>query len=593
MNLNVHKKNYEKIFLIITIIFFFTFNLDKLSYGLPYFWNPDELEFQNSILGTLFFVTDLFDKSYNPLYVSILNAFLILKYIFINELLINSLSLSEIKSKIYFNTEIFIFYGRLASLTITTFSIFFLYLIFKKLKISFIVYSILLITFSSSLVAFNLSTIMGKNSSNLLIYLIQIYFLIKYLIKIQKFSFKSYIYFSILASIAWGVNYWPAFISLYAVTILHYKKYKISKIFYYAIFILIFIIFGPYLNILYVDMTPFDHLSHTDGEQKIEVLSFINSSIARAFTSLKTIFSLDKNCLLLIFSLPFFILNKKINFKKEFWIIFFLSVEPIILFGLTGTLVPQVRYFGGIICVILILVGIIYNNFYKLNFKFFIIIFLILNTYFIYDNFHKINKINKVISKKNTFKIFNDQIKIDKKKILYLVNLNFQENLDNIKYYKNVYRKNLIIKNSISDKFYKNILNKNKIIENSKNIKIINPELKENIIYHNYTLFPIKDFNVFFNTIKNDFDYIVVESSPTSYLSDQILQKKINEYVKDNFQLEYSLFKNNKNFLVYQQSVIHHFSNSLTRHDVNMKNYNRNLEVVYGGNYSIYKINNN
>ena len=37
-------------------------------------------------------------------------------------------------SKIYFNPELFLFYGRLASLTISSVSIFVLYLIFKKLK---------------------------------------------------------------------------------------------------------------------------------------------------------------------------------------------------------------------------------------------------------------------------------------------------------------------------------------------------------------------------------------------------------------------------------------------------------------------------
>jgi hypothetical protein len=48
---------------------------------------------------------------------------------------------------------------------------------------------------------FNISTIMGKNSCNLLIYLIQIYFLIKYLLKIEKFNIKSYLIFGILAAL--------------------------------------------------------------------------------------------------------------------------------------------------------------------------------------------------------------------------------------------------------------------------------------------------------------------------------------------------------------------------------------------------------
>ena len=130
----------------------------------------------------------------------------------------------SLKLKIYFNPELFVFYGRAASLTITTFSIFFLYLIFKKLKINFFIYSILLITFCTSAVVFNVSTIMSKNSCNLLFYTIQLYFLIKYLFKIEKFSVKSYLIFGLLASLAWGINYWPAIVSIYAVFILHFIK---------------------------------------------------------------------------------------------------------------------------------------------------------------------------------------------------------------------------------------------------------------------------------------------------------------------------------------------------------------------------------
>ena len=44
---------------------------------------------------------------------------------------------------------------------------------------------------------------MGKNSCNVLVYLIQIYFFSKYLIKFEKFNNKSYIIFGLLAAIAW------------------------------------------------------------------------------------------------------------------------------------------------------------------------------------------------------------------------------------------------------------------------------------------------------------------------------------------------------------------------------------------------------
>ena len=157
-------KKYKTIAVISLIISFFLFYIGKISYGLPYFWNPDEIEYQNSLLSVLYFASDQFILSYNPIYAPVLNVILILNSIFINEVLFNSLSFSEIKSKIYFNPELFVFYGRLASLIIGSFSLFVLYLIFKKFKINFLISFILLITFATSLLMFNVSTIMGKNS---------------------------------------------------------------------------------------------------------------------------------------------------------------------------------------------------------------------------------------------------------------------------------------------------------------------------------------------------------------------------------------------------------------------------------------------
>ena len=67
-------------------------------------------------------------------------------------------------------------------------------------------------------------------------FLIQLYFFIKYLVKIQQFNITSYLIFGILGSLAWGVNYWPTFISIYALFILHFEKFKFNKINYFFIF---------------------------------------------------------------------------------------------------------------------------------------------------------------------------------------------------------------------------------------------------------------------------------------------------------------------------------------------------------------------
>ncbi len=593
MNTQSSYKKLKIISLLVLILIFFIFYFDKISYGLPYFWNPDEIDFQNSILSVLYSFSDQLVLSYNPLYAPTINAILIVNSIFINEILLNSLSLDEIKSKIYFNPELFLFYGRLASLTISSFSIFFLYLIFKKLKINFLISLTLLITFSTSLVMFNVSTIMGKNSCNVLIYLIQIYFFSKYLIKFEKFNNKSYLIFGLLAALAWGVNYWPAFISIYAVLYFHYRKFKFTKINYLIIFFTIFFIFGPLVNMFFVDKSPFWHLLNSNEEENIKMSFVFEPIIERVMVSLKTIYYADKNLIILVASAPFFFINKYTKFKKEFLTLIVLFIEPIILFGFTGTLIPQLRYFGGIICVILILTAIIFNELNKSNLKYFLIIFFALNFYLIGDNINKISKTNYVLKQKHSFINFNEDIDIDRSKILYLVDLNFQESLDQNNYYQVLFNNDLIIKNTRSKKFFENIIKKNQKIMNSDKIILENMALKKDIIYHNYTFFQIADLEKFFNFIKKDFEYVLIEESKPPYLSDTILQKKIKFFVKKNFKLDRIQYNQNKIFLRYQQSVIHYFSNSLTNLDIakNEYDYDKESEVVYGSNFGLYKLN--
>ena len=595
METNSFYKKCKIIIILALILSFFLFYFDKISYGLPYFLNPDEIEFQNSILSVLYLISDQFVLSYNPLYAPILNAILIINSIFVNEFLLNSLSLSEIKFKIYFNPELFLFYGRLASLTITSLSIFILYLIFKKFKINFLISFILLITFSTSFVIFNLSTIMGKNSCNLLVYLVQIYFFSKYSIKIEKFNNRSYLFFGLLASFAWGINYWPAFISIYAVLYLHFRKFRFAKINYLIIFSIIFIIFGPFINFLFVNFSPLEHLYYSNEIQqnRYDGMSYFESILFRTIISFKTIYFTDKNIFLLAAIAPFFLINKKTKFKREFLVFIFLFIEPIILFGLTGTIIPQLRYFGGIISVILILTAIIFNELYKTNFKYFILVFLALNFYLVADNINRILKANNILNQKHTFFNFNKNIKIDKSKILYLVDLGFQESLDQNNYYKNLFDNDLIDKNTRSLKFIENIEKKIQIIKNTKKIYVENPDLKENIIYHNYTFFPISNYENFFNFIRKEFEYVLIEESQPPYLSDTKIQKKIRDYVKSNFKLISSHKNQNKIFLRYQQSVLHYFSNTLTKIDISKDyhDYDREADVVYGSNFGLYKLN--
>ena len=195
-----------------------------------------------------------------------------------------------------------------------------------------------------------------------------------------------------------------------------------------------------------------------------------------------------------------------------------------------------------------------------------------------------------MLNKNHSFFNFNKNIEIDHSKILYLVDLNFQENLKQNLYYKNLFDNNLINKDERSKKFYEKIENKIRTIKNSDNIFIIDKKLKENIIYHNYTFFQISNLKEFFNLIKKEFDYVLIEESEPPYLSSTILQNNIKKYVKNNFQLNRIQYDKDKIFLRHQQSIIHYFSNNLTPYDLSEKSYVKGSEVIFGTNYGLYNL---
>jgi len=424
MKFNSLHKYLDKIFISLLIIIFFTYNIERLDYGLPFYYNLDEIRFLYSTLAYLSFITG--DNSFfgDPIIAPLLSLILILKSIFINELLINSLSVEEIISKIKFNKELFIYYGRVASLITSSLSIFFLHLIFKKLKINFIIYSILLLTYSTSLITYHIASYHGKHAYYLLIFLSQFYFYFKYSVKLRCFNINAYIIFSILGALAWGVSYWPAFFSIYFVSILHFKKFKFKEIRYLITFFLIFFILGPVLGIIVSDLPILSYLTAAGSEHVFSLKITINEFLE----GLKIIFFAEKNIVLLIIFFPLYFSNKYFKFKKEILVTLIIFFFPVILFALSIQGIPQLRYFAANICIILVIVSIIFNEFFKSKFKYIFYIFLISNLYFIYNNVNLNNKIDHIITKHSFFE-FNKNIKTDRSKILYLLNLNFHESL--------------------------------------------------------------------------------------------------------------------------------------------------------------------
>ncbi|MDB2591742.1 hypothetical protein N9X80_03365, partial [Candidatus Pelagibacter bacterium] len=344
----------DKIFISLLIIIFFTYNSGRLYYGLPYYLNLDETRFLYSTLSYLNFITGSKWFFGDPIIAPLLSLILILKSIFINELLINSLNIEEIISKIYFNTELFIFYGRIASLITASLSIFFLYLIFKKLKIKFFIYSILLVTFSTSLIIYQIASYHGKHVYYLLLFLLQFYFYFKYSIKLKSFNINAYIIFGLLGALAWGVSYWPAFFSIYFILILHFKKFKFKEIKFLVTFFLIFLLLGPVLGIIASDFPILKFMATSEQLVALETNIFLKNAIKDILESLKIILFAEKNILLLVIFFPIYFISKYSKFKEETLVILLVFFFPIILFAISQRAVPQPRYFVGNICIILI-----------------------------------------------------------------------------------------------------------------------------------------------------------------------------------------------------------------------------------------------
>ena len=176
---------------------------------------------------------------------------------------------------------------------------------------------------------------------------------------------------------------------------------------------------------------------------------FLKSFLNDIIKSTIIIFSNEKNIILLIFITPFFFINKYTNYKKEYLIIVFLIFEPIILFGFSEKIIPQLRYFAGVNSIILILTALTLNELCKKKDKqanYLVILLVFINLYFIYGNFKTTHKINNVITKNHSFYNFNKEIDVEKSKILYLINLKSQEPLKQNIFYLELYQNDLIEK---------------------------------------------------------------------------------------------------------------------------------------------------
>ena len=572
-------KNIQKILIIFLLIIFFLLHFNNINYGLPFFPNSDEIAFLISSLSYLTYITDIEFRVIDPIIAPFLNIFLISSLIFLNEVIINSISFFEIKDKIYLNPELIIFYGRVSSLIVSTISLYIFYLIFKKLKINFYIYFPMFISLNFSLFLTDISIVNGKNSYYLLFFLIQIYFLIKFLRKLDKFNFKSYVIFSILASLSWGINYWSSIISIYGILVLHYQKYKFNNFKYLIIFLLIFLILGFFPNFFLSSefensKGPFGFIYSSDSIQFNSTFEFINLFYKKLILSLKIITFTEFIFITFLF-FSFFYLYKNYYNKKNFIIIALLFLEPIILFSISGEVIIQIRYFSGLICLVYLLQAIILQDILiKHEAKKIIIFFIVLNILFSFQKFNIRNEIWSLTANNHSFYEFFLTNKDINNSILHISDeFYFRKNLQNLLFYKTLHEEKLINTNKFERDNYSSVQKKIKRINNNL---IDEKKLKNNLNVFETSNFIINDLDNFFDLVKKKYNFVVIDENDENY--------KITDYVKKNF-IRKRVYKSSDSGIIY-------FSNlrSIFRFVSEGGRIYLDSKMVYGNNYGLYEL---
>ena len=129
--------------------------------------------------------------------------------------------------------------------------------------------------------------------------------------------------FGILGSIGWGINYWPAFVSIYAVIILHYRNFNSKNLQICYLFINLHFMWSCNDSIFSSDYM-FGHIFDFDNSKSFNLI-FLQRFINELALSFKIIYNVEKSIILLIILTPFLFLRK--NKNKNFYFIVDLSFK--------------------------------------------------------------------------------------------------------------------------------------------------------------------------------------------------------------------------------------------------------------------------
>ena len=521
----------NRIVFIITLILFFLFNyfyFDVLNYGLPYFLNADE---GASIKSSLFYYGFFSKANQNivePIYAPFFNFLLSGTFLFIKNIFIFKISIGDLKDFIYFNPHILVENLRMASLVTSSLSLFVFTIILKKLKINYLLSILVILSFITSYFFLDLSIVVGKNSYLLFFFLLQYYFFLKYIIKISKFNLKSYLFFSITASIGWGINYWCATPSLYSILILHFLKYRFSNFKYLIYSGLTFFTLGILLNFIISSDNIFSHFYDPSFLENYESSNRFLVFLADLKDSINIFIIFEKFIFFGLIASSIFLKHLNLIQKKIYFSTIFFCIEPAFLFAIADYSDAQLRYFGSAIGLLHILFALILTQKFK-NSKFTEKVFLSI-VIIIFFSFSEYNKISNIlISKQILSNKYNQYEAIDdykNKNSLFIVhNMLIRENLESLKLYKSLLNKNIIKLNPAAD-------GKNSFEEIEKKItSYVNlSESNLSIVNKNINTFGgeflIINENLFLFEIMNKFDFVIIHEN------DSYMQNIFNEKFK-------------------------------------------------------------
>ena len=537
------QKKINIIILLLSLGLFFFLLSSEITYGLPFFLNGDEGTFLKSTLYFYGFFTHANQKLIDPITTPLLN-FLLSGFIGIfYKIFFTDLLLSEYQNFIFLNPDKFILFSRISSLLVSSGSVIFSYLILKKLKIKSSIFFLFILSISLSPIFIDVAIVGGKNAYLLFFYLVQIYFFLKYLSNPEKFTFKIYILFAILGSIAWGINFWASLPSIYSILFLHYQKYRFKEINKIIFFGFLFCLIGVFPISIISSHSPFQHLFDSSLIENDHIMYPVKNRFyiffQEIYHAIYLIIITEKFIsIIIILLLVYLVKNKKnienFNLKIKIVLTFiFFIFEPVLLFAIAEWIYPQFRYFGPSILILnflFIYLSYIYftnlkNNKYKI---FFFSLFMIIFFSSLYTKINIHYKFKESIDKKFIqYQIFD---KFSEKKVIYsLSNLMMRENSETLKLYKELLDQKIILPGIDGD-------GKNSPEQIEKKISMLQKNEKKNIKPNSKNLiFLGQEFDIIkkkdlINFLKKNFDIIIIEKDNVALnniLADEKFEKNI------------------------------------------------------------------